>query len=649
MNQAFRAFAGAMLVLSAAFFALGVGQRVVDARALDSERAFALARGLAWVSVQEHLREDDQAEGLTQRTLVALQKEAPAMREALVLKGTEIAAHTKPERAGTRLDRDSLTDKDLYDAFQRLKATLKKNVEEREKHPGDVRSAYPEEEALRADATVTVNVPARLEDSMHALAVVTVARGGADGASLPLPWLVLALGAAAVALFFALSRTKAAVVLGAVLAVAVAAADAFALVAWHADVNDKLVEGRAQAYAALVRAGVVAAAAPDEKPTLVPLLAEDSHRVARNDVVLVDAAGAPAPAGARAIAVDGASVAFSEASFAAASAKDRADVALWALMLGVLAVAAFVLGARGLLARFAHAVVEHKNALVYLSPAMVGLLVLVFIPVVFGIALGFMTRQYNVFHFAGLSNYVAILSDFRITEPSTFYFKFLVTVLWTVTNVSLHVVIGLILALMLNDQMLKARGVYRVLLIVPWAIPNYITALIWKGLFHKQFGAINAFLEVLGLEPIAWFQSFWPAFFTNLATNTWLGFPFMMVISLGALQSIPADLYEAARVDGASRWQRFWKITLPLLMPALVPAVITGTVWTFNMFNIIYLVSGGAPDGATDILITDAFRWAFERDNYGYAAAYSTLIFLILLAFTAVTNRITGATKGAFE
>jgi arabinogalactan oligomer/maltooligosaccharide transport system permease protein len=280
---------------------------------------------------------------------------------------------------------------------------------------------------------------------------------------------------------------------------------------------------------------------------------------------------------------------------------------------------------------------------------MAGLLVLVFIPVVFGIALGFMTRQYNVFQFAGLSNYVAILSDFRITEPSTFYFKFLVTVLWTVTNVSLHVVIGLILALMLNDQMLKARGVYRVLLIVPWAIPNYITALIWKGLFHKQFGAINAFLELLGLEPIAWFQSFWPAFFTNLATNTWLGFPFMMVISLGALQSIPSDLYEAARVDGASRWQRFWKITLPLLMPALVPAVITGTVWTFNMFNIIYLVSGGAPDGATDILITDAFRWAFERDNYGYAAAYSTLIFLILLAFTAVTNRITGATKGAFE
>jgi len=263
--------------------------------------------------------------------------------------------------------------------------------------------------------------------------------------------------------------------------------------------------------------------------------------------------------------------------------------------------------------------------------------------------LGFMNRQYNDFRFAGLANYLGILSDTNITDPQNFYFTTGVTIMWTVLNVSLHVGIGLFLALLLNDQMLKARGVFRVLLIVPWAVPNYITALIWKQMFHREFGAINFFLTEVGLEPISWFQSFWPSFFTNLATNTWLGFPFMMVVSLGALQSIPQDLYEAAFVDGASRFQRFRNITLPLLMPALVPAVIVGSVWTFNMFNIIYLVSGGAPNGATDILITEAFRWAFERDSYGYAAAYSTIIFIILLVFTVTTNRITGATKGAFE
>lgn len=293
--------------------------------------------------------------------------------------------------------------------------------------------------------------------------------------------------------------------------------------------------------------------------------------------------------------------------------------------------------------------VDHRTAYAYLSPAMIGMLVLVFVPVVFGIVLGFMERRYNVFEFAGIDNYISILSDTDFRNPQSFYFKLAVTVMWTVTNVFLHVTIGLLLALLLNDSMLKARGVYRVLLIVPWAIPNYITALIWKGMFHRQFGAINFLLDALGFEPVAWFQTFWPSFLTNLSTNTWLGFPFMMVVSLGSLQSIPADLYEAAEVDGSTRWQRFRYITLPLLKPALVPAIIVGTVWTFNMFNIIYLVSGGAPNGATDILITDAFRWAFERDRYGYAAAYSTIIFLLLLVFTLVTNKATKATQGAFE
>ena len=120
----------------------------------------------------------------------------------------------------------------------------------------------------------------------------------------------------------------------------------------------------------------------------------------------------------------------------------------------------------------------------------------------------------------------------------------------------------------------------------------------------------------------------------------------MMVVSLGALQSIPDDVYEAAGVDGASRWQSFWNITLPLLKPALFPAVILGTIWTFNQFNIIYLVSAGAPAGSTDILITEAYRWAFERaDRYGLAAAYALLIFFILLVYTLVTNRLSRASE----
>jgi arabinogalactan oligomer/maltooligosaccharide transport system permease protein len=195
--------------------------------------------------------------------------------------------------------------------------------------------------------------------------------------------------------------------------------------------------------------------------------------------------------------------------------------------------------------------------------------------------------------------------------------------------------------MLLREPWLRLRGLYRVLLILPWAVPNYITALIWKGMFHRQFGAINGLLTLLGLEPVSWFSQFSTAFAANLVTNTWLGFPFMMVVTLGALQSIPRDLEQAAEVDGASAFQRFRHITLPLLQPALLPAIVLGSVWTFNMFNIIYLVSGGEPDGGTEILISEAYRWAFSRGaRYGYASAYAVLIFFVLLGYTRFTDRL---------
>jgi len=291
---------------------------------------------------------------------------------------------------------------------------------------------------------------------------------------------------------------------------------------------------------------------------------------------------------------------------------------------------------------------EHAFAYAYTLPALFGMALLVFIPFTYGIVLGFMQQRYNKWTFVGFDNFIQIVSDFSF-QPRNFYFTLAVTVMWTVVNVALHVSIGLGLALLLHDKMLKMKAAYRVLLVIPWAVPNYITALIWQGMFHKEFGAINHYLGYLGIEPISWFGSFWTAFAANVATNTWLGFPFMMVISLGALQSIPTDLYEAADVDGASKFQQFRAITLPLLKPALFPAIILGTIWTFNQFNIIYLVSAGQPANSTDILIVEAYRKAFENYNYGGSAAYSTIIFVILLGYTLVTNRWTKATAGAFE
>jgi arabinogalactan oligomer/maltooligosaccharide transport system permease protein len=281
----------------------------------------------------------------------------------------------------------------------------------------------------------------------------------------------------------------------------------------------------------------------------------------------------------------------------------------------------------------------------YLTPMLAAVLLLVVLPAVMGVALAFFEHKGGEYTFVGLQNFQEILlgSEYGFGEAWNFYTTFLVTVLWTVLNVALHVTLGVLLALWLTRPWLRLRGVFRVLLILPWAVPSYITALLWKGMFNAQFGAVNEILAVLGLERVEWFASFWPAFGANLCTNVWLGFPFMMVVTLGALSSIPTDLYEAARVDGATAWQRFRFVTAPLLRPALAPAVVLGTVWTFNMFNVVWLVSGGEPDGLTDILVSEAYRWAFARgERYGYAAAYAVLIFFVLLVYALWTGRRRG-------
>ncbi|MCU0674301.1 MAG: extracellular solute-binding protein [Myxococcota bacterium] len=270
----------------------------------------------------------------------------------------------------------------------------------------------------------------------------------------------------------------------------------------------------------------------------------------------------------------------------------------------------------------------------------VGLLVV--LPLIVGGATSFFAGRGTDLHYVGLANYADILSarGGDLLAPGSFWVVLLVTVLWTVLNLALHVGIGVALALVLHRPTLKLKGFYRVLLILPWAVPSYVTALAWKGLFHRQLGAINAILESLGAEPVSWFAQWSTAFAANLATNVWLGFPFMMVITLGALAGIPKDLYEAADVDGATRWQRFRLVTLPMLRPALAPAVAMGAVWTFNMFNVVFLVSGGEPEGTTEILVSEAYRWAFTRGSqYGYGAAYAVLIFGILVVTTRLFGR----------
>lgn len=284
----------------------------------------------------------------------------------------------------------------------------------------------------------------------------------------------------------------------------------------------------------------------------------------------------------------------------------------------------------------------HRAGYAFVAPAAFTLIALLILPFAMGALVAFFAYNDGKFTFVGATHFVDILlsKQFGFGDPLGFYYTFAVTVLWTALNIVAHVVIGVSVAMLLRDKWVKLRAAYRVLFILPWAIPNYITALVWHGIFDEEFGTMNALLQALGAEPVSWFSHFWTAFSANLVTNMWLGFPFFMVVTLGALQSIPSDLEEAASVDGASRWDRFRHIVLPLLTPALIPAIVMGTVWTFNMFNVIYLVSGGEPDGSTEILISEAYKWAFDRyERYGYASAYALVIFAILLVYARLSRR----------
>ncbi len=282
-----------------------------------------------------------------------------------------------------------------------------------------------------------------------------------------------------------------------------------------------------------------------------------------------------------------------------------------------------------------------------LTPGFLVVLAVVAFPFFYNVALAFSNA--NIYHirdwrFIGLTQFRSVFAQ------QLFWSILGKTVVWTVTNVFFHVVIGVFLAVVLHQRFLKGKSVWRILLILPWALPQYITALTWRGMFNYEYGAVNLFLsKYLHVPPVPWLTSPFEAFLAIIITNIWLGFPFMMVIALGGLQSIPEELYEAAEVDGASKWFQFWNITAPLLRPVMLPAILLGVVWTFNNINVVWLVSnGGEPADSTHILVSYVYKAAFNMYRFGWAAALSCVIFAILFTFAQVFLRRTRAAEAAY-
>ncbi len=289
-----------------------------------------------------------------------------------------------------------------------------------------------------------------------------------------------------------------------------------------------------------------------------------------------------------------------------------------------------------------------KNKIAYLlfAPAFSAIMAVVIFPFIYNIVISFSNyslRTFNDWQLIGFYHYMNVFGDYQ------FYLVLLKTIAWTLINIFFHVSLGIFLAVLIN-QTLPAKAFIRTLLIIPWAVPQYIAALSWRGMFNQEYGAINLVMtKYLSLPAIEWLSQPFQAFSACILTNIWLGFPFMMVIALGGLQSIPQDLYEAAKVDGANRWQQFKNITLPLLKPVMIPAIVLGTVWTFNNINVMWLVSnGGEPSNQTHILVSYVYKAAFNLYRYGYAAALSMIIFIILFSFVSYFLKRTKATEGVY-
>jgi arabinogalactan oligomer / maltooligosaccharide transport system permease protein len=310
------------------------------------------------------------------------------------------------------------------------------------------------------------------------------------------------------------------------------------------------------------------------------------------------------------------------------------------------------------------------NPYVYLLPAVLVMLVMTYYPMAYGVWMSF--TDYGLKNlrlnsaapdFVGLQNYIDIITN-NVPQIANFNFAYTLffNLFWTFSNVIFHVVIGVLIAVLLNARGLWFKGIYRAIYVLPIVIPTLVVANVWRNMFDPDFGAINQFLAsmggLIGISPAAfhirWLQSVDPpipgvplplAYFALLITNIWLGWPFMTIVATGALQSISKDFYEAASIDGASPVQQFFSITVPLLRPAMVPAIVYGITLTFNLFNLIYFISQGGPLRETEILVTTAFTLVNTQALYGVASAFAVYIAVILLVITLITNRVTRATE----
>jgi len=303
-----------------------------------------------------------------------------------------------------------------------------------------------------------------------------------------------------------------------------------------------------------------------------------------------------------------------------------------------------------------HNLIEQGYPYVISGPSLFILVFAVIFPILFSVALAF--TNYDLYHSppANLVDWVGFDTFAKIFTVdiwrSTFFDVLGWTVVWTLIATTLQVGLGILMAVIVNQPGIRFKKLFRTILVLPWAVPGFVTILIFAGLFNDSFGAINNdILALFGIDPIPWLTNESWSRLALILMQGWLGFPYIFLVTTGVLQSIPDDLYEAATIDGASIFSKFKHITMPMILLAIAPIIITQYTFNFNNFNIIYLFNGGGPSipgstaGGTDILVSWIYKLTLEDSQYSLAAALTILLSIFVITIALWQFRRTNSFK----
>jgi len=277
---------------------------------------------------------------------------------------------------------------------------------------------------------------------------------------------------------------------------------------------------------------------------------------------------------------------------------------------------------------------------ILITPSTLVIFGILFVPIFYALYMSLNRISFRgadtIYKFAGLKNFINLFT----TDP-WFKSSFLTTILFVLLTVATEIVIGVAASLVLNKKF-HGRGFVRGLMILPWAMPTVVNAVMWKWIFNAEYGAANGLLMKLGIikTGIAWLGTPRMAFFCVFLANVWKETPYVILLAIAALSTIPGDLYEAASIDGAGGWKSFWRITLPMIKPVILILLITKTIWAFQTFDLVAIMTSGGPQNATNLLSYYIHFVAFKQTDFGSAAAMSYVLSMICFALSFVYIKV---------